>query len=531
MLQPTCRSRLHILALLLSGLLMLLSAEASAASIESVIMPGEVIQGHAKYETDCSNCHERFKKGGQKDKCLACHKDINKDIRHSRGFHGKRKAIRLQDCSTCHTDHAGRKADIIKFDPLTFDHRLTDFLLNGEHTRVTCSRCHKQGKKYREAPSSCYSCHKQDSPHKASDLGVYEKKCETCHGTNKWHQAQHKHRRSKFPRGGKHRDLACRSCHVTDKYEHTATACYSCHQADDQHRGANGKKCQKCHSTRGWNKLAFDHAKDTEFPLRGRHETLRCASCHKKDPYRVKIKKTCVSCHKHDDSHQGRNGSKCETCHREQAWNKPIFDHNRKTKFKLKGRHSKLACVACHKQNVYKHKPKKDCYSCHRIDDAHKGQQGKKCNNCHNESGWHNKVRFEHDITRFPLVGLHAVVPCEECHINNNYQDASIACNSCHAKDDVHKRRLGENCQRCHNPNGWSIWRFNHNKQSEFKLDGAHKKVHCHSCHATAVRKVETTPRTCLACHRTDDEHNGQFGARCDQCHNTRSFSDVRILR
>ena len=36
-----------------------------AASIESLVMPGEVIEGHAKYEEECKNCHKRFDKGAQ----------------------------------------------------------------------------------------------------------------------------------------------------------------------------------------------------------------------------------------------------------------------------------------------------------------------------------------------------------------------------------------------------------------------------------------------------------------------------------
>jgi hypothetical protein len=122
-------------------------------------------------------------------------------------------------------------------------------------------------------------------------------------------------------------------------------------------------------------------------------------------------------------------------------------------------------------------------------------------------------------------------VPCEECHISNDYKKASIECNSCHKHDDIHKGKLGTDCQSCHNPNGWAVWRFDHNLQSQFKLDGAHKKVHCHSCHIAAVSKVDSKPRSCIACHRADDEHNGQFGSDCGRCHTTKTFRDVRMRR
>jgi len=502
-----------------------------AASIESLIMPGDVIEGHAKYEQSCNKCHDRFDKKKQKAKCLDCHKKVRHDVNKRIGYHGRKSVVRTQECNTCHTEHKGRNADVVKLNKLTFDHQFTDFKLRGEHRKIECDNCHKPKKKYREAPRACYSCHKNESPHKESKMGKIAKRCDSCHSETVWRQVKYKHKKSKFPHTAKHAKADCNGCHIAERYKKTPKSCISCHQSDDVHQNSNGKNCQKCHSTRGWKKLDFDHAKDTDFPLRGRHKKLDCYSCHKKDPYKVKIKSSCISCHKHDDSHRGLFGQKCQTCHKEQSWSKHRFDHNKKTKFRLRGKHAKTACTSCHKKHIYKTKTKTDCYSCHKIDDVHKGKQGKNCKNCHNEKGWRTKVRFEHDITRFPLVGLHSVVPCEECHISSDYKDASIKCNSCHKPDDIHKGKLGVDCQTCHNPNGWSIWRFEHNKQSKFKLDGSHKKVHCHSCHVTSVSKVDSKPRSCLACHRADDEHNGQFGSRCDRCHNTKTFTDIRMRR
>ena len=51
-------------------------------------------------------------------------------------------------------------------------------------------------------------------------------------------------------------------------------------------------------------------------------------------------------------------------------------------------------------------------------DDVHKGQVGKKCERCHNQSGWTKEVFFDHDLARFPLIGIHAITPCEECHLS-----------------------------------------------------------------------------------------------------------------
>ena len=520
------------LLFMLGMLAISMTTSVRAASIESLMMPGEVVKNHAKYEHECTKCHDRFDKARQTDLCLACHKEILKDIDKKAGFHGKKAQVREQACKSCHTEHKGRGADIVKLDKLTFDHHLTDFELRGQHTKTRCESCHKPSKKYSEAPQACHSCHAKESPHKEKMLGELSRRCDSCHTENNWRENRYDHDKTKFPLTGRHAKTDCTSCHPGDRYQKTPTQCYACHQLDDVHQGSNGKNCKKCHTTTSWKKLDFDHDRDTHFPLRERHAKVTCAACHPKDPYKVKIKSDCYSCHQHDDKHAARFGQKCQDCHSEQAWGRIKFDHDRDTKFKLRGKHSKAECTSCHKQqNIYKEKLRVDCLSCHALDDVHKGQEGKKCEACHNESGWRAQVRFEHDITKFPLVGLHAIVPCEECHLSSSYKDASIECNACHKKDDTHKGKLGLNCNRCHTPNGWKIWRFDHNTESQFKLDGKHTDVHCYSCHTQAVKIIDSTPRTCTGCHHVDDIHNGQFGARCDRCHTTSAFKEIRMNR
>ena len=41
---------------------------AYAGVLESLMMPGEVIEGHAKYEHDCNKCHNTFSKKQQDEK-------------------------------------------------------------------------------------------------------------------------------------------------------------------------------------------------------------------------------------------------------------------------------------------------------------------------------------------------------------------------------------------------------------------------------------------------------------------------------
>ena len=166
-----------------------------------------------------------------------------------------------------------------------------------------------------------------------------------------------------------------------------------------------------------------------------------------------------------------------------------------------------------------------DCYSCHRTDDVHRGSQGKVCSQCHTEEGWDKKVVFDHDLTAFPLLGQHVVLPCAECHIDKQFADTKSECDVCHLKDDSHKGRFGRDCEVCHNPNDWMLWTFDHNEQTDFKLDGAHSDLNCYQCHTRAGGKDVRISRTCEGCHRNEDVHKGGFGRQCNRCHTTSSFS------
>ena len=75
---------------------------AQAQTLESVLAPGPVIQGHVKTEHDCKGCHARFDRAAQDGLCTSCHKDVGEDIRQHQGYHGKREP--RQACRSCHTE-------------------------------------------------------------------------------------------------------------------------------------------------------------------------------------------------------------------------------------------------------------------------------------------------------------------------------------------------------------------------------------------------------------------------------------------
>jgi hypothetical protein len=139
-----------------------------------------------------------------------------------------------------------------------------------------------------------------------------------------------------------------------------------------------------------------------------------------------------------------------------------------------------------------------------------------------------SEVVFDHDITKFPLHGSHPLLTCEDCHSSGMYQEENVECDACHKKDDVHKRKLGKNCELCHGPTDWLIWQFDHD-ETDYPLDGAHKGLDCHACHDEPVKKEIELPVKCFGCHEKDDNHSGQLGKRCDRCHKTSSFNDIEV--
>lgn len=578
-------------------------------AIEKALMPGEVIEGHAKYEHECSNCHQRFDKAAQTRLCLDCHKDVAADVRAKTRLHG-----RLEDttCRNCHTEHKGRRAAIAPVDKKKFDHGRSDFKLLGAHREAKCESCHQPKLKYRQAPKLCNDCHKKDDQEKGHK-GHLGSKCETCHGEKDWKETRFDHEKTKFSLlGGKHAEVKCKECHADKSYQKTPLTCHGCHKKIDDEKGHNGRygtKCESCHNDKGWKEITFDHDADTHYSLKGKHRQTKCNACHlpEKGPiYQAKLPGKCFACHKKDDQekghrgglgekcetchnekgwknssfdhddtkfplrdkhkdakcdtchkggvsgpnaklkvdtacvachrknddekgHKGRYGDKCETCHDAKEWKKSFFNHDKETKYPLKGKHADAKCDTCHlpeKGPIYKSKLEMSCIACHKKDDKHKGQLGNKCETCHDEKKW-TGVPYDHNKSRYPLTGSHAKVECKKCHQTPAYKDAPMACNGCHEKEDKHKGRFGTKCESCHYTGTWKTWDFDHDK-TRYPLDGAHKKVECYDCHKEILGAQSKPGRACIACHAKDDVHDGGFSAQCERCHVTANWKKVR---
>jgi hypothetical protein len=331
----------------------------------------------------------------------------------------------------------------------------------------------------------------------------------------------------------KHRSVKCAACHTGPVYTFKlGNTCVDCHLKDDKHKTTLGSKCADCHTERSWKEPpGFDHAK-SRFPLLGAHVKTACKECHVDALYR-QTPGRCIDCHKKVDKHERNLGEKCESCHSEQKWKdvQGRFDHDR-SKFQLRNAHAArtVKCQDCHETLRGMRGTATDCLSCHRRDDKHDGTLGKQCEQCHRDTNW--KVeRFDHAKTKFALAGRHQVVQCASCHLSLRFKEAASDCLSCHRKDDTHKATLGAKCETCHNARAWTLWDFDHDRATKYKLEGKHRPLKCTSCHrlpAPAGRAIAPVGSDCLSCHRQSDVHEGRFGRRCEQCHVPESWRQVR---
>ena len=432
----------------------------AAQSLESAVMPGPVIQGHADIEGACENCHVRFDRAAQRKLCLDCHKPVAADVRAGTGYHGR---LKESECRTCHTDHKGRSAKVVPLDEAKFDHALTDFQLRGKHRGKACAGCHRPGTKFSQAPADCVSCHRKDDKHK-NGLGA---KCENCHNENTWKEARFDHARTRFPLRLAHAEakVKCTDCHIDNKFVDTPRECVACHRKDDMkdgHKGHFGARCESCHNETDWKQPTFRHDRDTHFALLDRHRTAKCDACHRTPLYKEKTPTRCVACHRAADNEKGHRGSlgeNCDKCHNAKGWKGTRFEHDRDTRFPLRDKHAKAKCDTCHKDPGMREKLPLQCAACHERDDrekGHKGSYGDKCETCHNEKSF-KPATFDHGRdTKFVLAGKHLPLKCAACHRRALYVNKTESrCHACHEKDDVHFGSFDLLCDKCHVADDW----------------------------------------------------------------------------
>jgi hypothetical protein len=218
----------------------------------------------AHAQTDCATCHPRrapddtgrtlgfvAEHFGTFEGCATCHEDPHRGEFDEADYTGTGRVDLARDgrvdCSTCH-EHSSFRAF-----PRPFDHGgWTGFPLEGAHLAAECSSCHA-----RQAPD---------------ELG------------RAW---------------GRARGNLCSDCHSNPhagqfRSEEGATDCRRCHQ-----------------SAAGFDRLVFDHDRDSRFPLEESHARLACSACHlpwetgsgaEVVRYRP-LGTACIDCHGAHDDH------------------------------------------------------------------------------------------------------------------------------------------------------------------------------------------------------------------------------------
>lgn len=318
-----------------------------------------------------------------------------------------------------------------------------------------------------------------------------------------------------------------------------------------------GLDCTDCHTNATWKPLrtplAFDHDRQTRFPLQGQHARAACQRCHLDAKFdEPKLAPTdCGSCHV--DVHQGKLGPDCATCHAPTRFRdvNGIGLHVR-TGFPLTGAHLQLACSACHTdaRNGAFTALDRECYSCHRKDyegattvDHVTAGFPKDCRRCHGDLTWQGGVTFDHlaaSAGKFALLGAHAQLRCASCHVPPSgtlkwTPSGQNDCVACHQAD--YDRQHGGSgfpttCLTCHTVNTWNTT-FDHGAATggKFTLIGAHTALACSACHVAGSFQPRWTPSSqndCITCHQPDYDqaHTGSgFPTTCLTCHTASSWS------
>lgn len=529
-----CLTNTGIFATLITALAIVGVAFASGSSMFSagaLNVQGDKSYGgvisHAQI-TECNACHTApWEKATMADRCTNCHTDIAIQMRSVAQLHGVLyHGNPTLGCRHCHPEHRGANAPFTVMNVGDFPHDSFGFSLAG-HNRTkqsqpfTCKDCHNDGLTS-FSPDTCQNCHQQiDIVFTQTHVLEFGTACLACHDGVDRYGKNFNHKNFAFQLIGKHAEIACSQCHLDARsiadLQSKSKDCFSCHQKDDPHAGKFGNDCGVCHSSEGWQPAKFDHNL-AAFKLEGEHANVKCEQCHINNVFKG-TPSDCFSCHQKDDEHNGQFGTNCAACHTSNGWDNAKVDHSMFA-FKLDGKHANVKCEQCHINNVLKGTPA-DCFSCHSKDDQHNGKFGKDCSACHTPNSWKDAT-FDHNLSAFKLLGKHADVKCEQCHINGVFKGTSTDCFSCHSKDDKHNGQFGKYCSACHTPNSWGNATFDHSS-SNFPLTGGHTNVACTKCHTNGVFKG--TPTACASCHADPAFHAGAFGTDCASCHNTSSWT------
>ncbi|HJQ65435.1 MAG TPA: cytochrome c3 family protein [Gemmatimonadales bacterium] len=349
----------------------------------------------------CSDCHDAPGVKGKNPpfaRCTDCHTDPHAGTATLAGA--------VVDCHTCHSVQGFAVAAFT-----TAQHRETKYPLEGAHQRVACVGCHVKNPPgiptaslgraailMRPAFARCLSCHRDDHGGQLA-ASANGGECAACHTVTGWKPSTYTvadHAKAGFVLDGRHAAIDCASCHGATRtglrpmanggalgrarvvFKLAERDCVACHVDPHDGRFARGGArpvadgCLGCHTTERYRPSTIDVAAHAAyaFKLEGAHRAVPCVECHSelRRPLRtsslVLAQRTgtplrftttepgCEGCH--DSPHGNQFASRpdagrCESCHGLDAFVPAArFDHDRDTKFPLRGGHAQVPCSQCH---------------------------------------------------------------------------------------------------------------------------------------------------------------------------------------
>jgi hypothetical protein len=470
--------------------------------------------GGAPERFDHAQAGFRLEGAHQAARCDACHREgliADAALRADSSLARSHTYLGLGTrCTSCHLDeHRGRVSgpcedchDQAHWKPAPrFDHAKTRFALAGKHQDVRCAQCHTERHAVASGPggsrdtmfvdfrtsrptgAGCTGCH--NSPHRESSrLG----RCESCHTVDGWFvladslRTGFNHTRTGFALTGAHGTAQCEACHLGSRdgsLSPRAALVRANFLRPFARQPMQFSRCDHCH--------AGVHLAELP-PARG-----DCVACHDD----VRFAPTRYAIAMHDSTNfplRGAHGAvPCNSCHTALAGATP---GSGRVRFKI----TNARCAACHR-------------------DPHGGQfQRRTCESCHDVDAW-TRVAFDHDSTRYPLRGAHTQLRCSSCHTHENGDPArpvrfrglplTCAATGCHT--DPHggqfeHRARGNACTTCHTEAHWRPAEFDHQTDSDWPIDGAHRRAPCGACHRPespgGVVRFRPLPHRCEDCHR-----------------------------
>jgi hypothetical protein len=242
--------------------------------------------------------------------------------------------------------------------------------------------------------------------------------CSACHTTGGWKLSQaagasgFDHDKTGFPLRGQHGRTTCTGCHT--EQAKPAHNCEGCHR--DPHQRRHDEPCAECHTAVSWSDTnTLEQHRRTRMPLTGKHATLECTQCHKRQAGRTfsDVPADCYACHRdrfHDRDvhpvHDGTSGGPpfsrdCGLCHQTSAWSPAFADPGSLPRDAIArtGGHDRFFVLSSGSHRMA------TCTSCH-LDQRRTKQV--RCDGCHDTIS----LRTQHRGATRPA----AAVACLRCH-------------------------------------------------------------------------------------------------------------------